>query len=251
VPAHAALLPRCTQPCCPRAAPSVRADAAQALASPAPPPGSVRSGHSGSPGRKEPPPRPSFPQRGTRRPRAPPPARPHVPPPARRVPLPGQRPRWRRGPAARGAAPRRRRGRPGRCLRRAANNGHGGSPPRPLPCSFRGSAAPWGLAPPAGSSRLRGPAGDGVRCRALGGCGLEGRCRPGTGPGGGGAARSRQAPSGPSAPRLPVAVPREAGGRDEPSRAEPSRARRPPPSAKMAAGEPQAKKLKLEPKQLR
>lgn len=33
--------------------------------------------------------------------------------------------------------------------------------------------------------------------------------------------------------------------------AEPSRARRTLPSAKMAAGEPQAKKLKLEPKQLR
>uniref|UniRef100_A0A8C2TFE1 Adenosine kinase n=1 Tax=Coturnix japonica TaxID=93934 RepID=A0A8C2TFE1_COTJA len=73
--------------------------------------------------------------------------------------------------------------------------------------------------------------------------------RGGVAPGQGraGAARSRQAPSGPAAPRLPVAEPREAK-RGGPSRTEPNGTE---PSAKMAAGEPQAKKLKLEPKQLR
>uniref|UniRef100_A0A8C2TFM4 Adenosine kinase n=1 Tax=Coturnix japonica TaxID=93934 RepID=A0A8C2TFM4_COTJA len=72
--------------------------------------------------------------------------------------------------------------------------------------------------------------------------------RGGVAPGQGraGAARSRQAPSGPAAPRLPVAEPREAK-RGGPSRTEPNGTE---PSAKMAAGEPQAKKLKLEPKQL-
>lgn len=69
------------------------------------------------------PPAVASPEHGSQRPpdpaprTSPGPVRPARPGQARPVPLPGQRPRWRRGPAARGAAPRRTRGRLGRCLR--------------------------------------------------------------------------------------------------------------------------------------